>query len=164
MHQPNEKWDRFYLGMAEYMSTASKDPSTHVGSVLVNYHFQKEFLGYNGLPRGVQDLPEYLNNREFKYPMTVHAEVNAIRKAGDYAIGSTMYTIPSFDEPPICTPCCGLFINAQGKDIVGWTPHNNEELLKRWGKSIALAKKMCLDAGVTWRLYQKEGRQIILEV
>src|SRR6266436_5419974 len=73
-----------------------KDPSTKVGAVLVNYDENKEFMGYNGFPRGVHDDEERYDNREQKYKMVVHAEVNTILKAGDYARGATLYVFPSF--------------------------------------------------------------------
>jgi dCMP deaminase len=57
-----ERWDRRYLQMAKLVSTWSKDPSTQVGAVLVNYEYQKEFVGYNGFPIGVRDTPERYND------------------------------------------------------------------------------------------------------
>ena len=50
--------------------------STKVGCVLVKGK-KVVSLGYNGLPMGVEDTFERLNNRELKYEMTVHAEINA---------------------------------------------------------------------------------------
>ena len=29
-------WDKWFLGLAQYVSTASKDPSTKVGAVIVD--------------------------------------------------------------------------------------------------------------------------------
>ena len=31
----NEKWDNYFLGLARYVSSASKDPSTQTGAVIV---------------------------------------------------------------------------------------------------------------------------------
>jgi deoxycytidylate deaminase len=97
-----EKWDRRFLELAKQVSTWSKDPSTQVGAVLVNYLDQVVGMGYNGFPRGVEDSEERLNNRELKYQIVVHAEVNAVIQAGKEADGSTLYVYPSFMLPPIC--------------------------------------------------------------
>ncbi|NCA14162.1 MAG: hypothetical protein EBS89_08535, partial [Proteobacteria bacterium] len=71
-------WDRWFLGLAHYVSTASKDPSTKVGAVIVDAERRVVSVGYNGLPRGVEDSEERLHNREVKYKMIIHAERNAI--------------------------------------------------------------------------------------
>lgn len=88
----SEKWDRKYLELAKYIATNwSKDPSTKVGAILVNYETKREFIGYNGFPEGVLDTPERYNDRELKYKLVVHAEVNALLKAAQYARGGTLY-------------------------------------------------------------------------
>jgi len=57
MNNKNEKWDRRFLELAKLASTWSKDPSTQVGAVVVNWDKQQEFIGYNGFPSGVEDTP-----------------------------------------------------------------------------------------------------------
>lgn len=146
-----EKWDRRYLNLAKEVSTWSLDPSTKVGAIVVNYEWQKEFIGYNGFPKGVSDSPERYNDRELKYKLVVHAESNAIRKAGDYARGSTLYVYPSFAFPPICNECCKDAIQAGIKYIVGYKPYMNDPRVQRWLESIAISKMMCEEAGITWR-------------
>ena len=76
-----EKWDRRYLDIAKSVSQWSKDPSTKVGAVLVRDN-RIVSVGYNGFPEGVDDSEERYNNRELKYDLVVHAEVNAIISAG----------------------------------------------------------------------------------
>ena len=44
------KWDLFYLGLAQYISSASKDPSTKVGAVLVAENNSVLSTGWNGFP------------------------------------------------------------------------------------------------------------------
>ena len=51
-----EKWDRWFLGLAQYVSTASKDPSTKVGAVVVAADDRRKVAwGYNGFPPGIKD-------------------------------------------------------------------------------------------------------------
>ena len=61
------KWDDRFLKLAELVSTWSKDPSSKVGAVIVDDKNRVISLGFNGLPRGVEDTKERLNTRELKY-------------------------------------------------------------------------------------------------
>ncbi|WLB77042.1 deoxycytidylate deaminase [Bradyrhizobium elkanii] len=76
-----ERWDRYFLKVAQAVSTASKDPSTKVGAVIVRPDRTMASFGYNGFPRGIADTDERLNNREVKYDLVVHGEINAILTA-----------------------------------------------------------------------------------
>jgi len=151
-----EKWDRRFLELAKLVSTWSKDPSTQVGAVLVNPLNQVVGLGYNGFPRGVEDTDERLNNRELKYPMVVHAEVNAIVQAGHEARGSLLYVYPSFMLPPICADCAGVAIQAGVVGIVGYNPDPEDERVKRWADSISVAADMWDEANLTITSYDEE--------
>ena len=151
MTTQNPKWDRRFLEIAKHVSTWSKDPSTQVGAVIVRDGKFVVGLGYNGFPRGVQDLEERLNDREQKYAMVVHAEANAILMAGDRCKGATLYVYPSFVLPPICNECAKLVIQSGIREVVGYEPDPNEERAKRWAKSIGVSQQMCKEASVTWR-------------
>jgi dCMP deaminase len=145
-------WDRRYLDLAKFVATHwSKDPSTQVGAVVVNWDAHQEFIGFNGFPRGVQDLPERYNDRELKYKLVVHAEVNALQKAGGLARGATLYVWPSFALPPICNECAKLAIQAGIAEIVGLAPDMSDPRVQRWMESIGIARMMCEEAGITWR-------------
>ena len=147
-----EKWDRRYLELAKYVATQwSIDPSTKVGAVVVNHDYQQEFIGYNGFPKGVKDLPERYADREMKYKLVVHAEANAIRKAGQLARGATLYVWPSFSLPPVCNECAKLVIQASIREVVGYEPDMTDPRVQRWLESISISKTMCEEAGVTWR-------------
>ncbi len=149
-----EWWDRFFLAMGAHMSTASKDPSTQVGAVIVNPDTNLVLgLGYNGFPRGIKDMEVRYNDRELKYKLVVHAEVNAILMAGKKAKGATLYTYPSFMLPPICTDCCKVAIQAGIKEIVGFIVDEDKlsERQLRWKDSIMLARQMCDEAGISYR-------------
>lgn len=147
-----EKWDRFYLELAEFVATKlSKDPSTKVGAVLANYEYGLEFFGYNGFPPGVNDDPERYNNRELKYAMVNHAERCALAKAGQYARGGVLYVWPSFSLPPICNECAKAALNAGIKEIVGYLPDESDPRVQRWKDSIAISKLMFDEAGIGYR-------------
>ncbi len=147
-----EKWDRKYLELAKYIATNwSKDPSTKVGAILVNFEYGQEFIGYNGFPYGVNDDETRYADRELKYKLVVHAESNAIRKAGLLAKGSTLYVYPSFTLPPICNECAKLAIQAGIKEVVGYLADPDDPRVKRWEESIGIARMMLQEAGIGWR-------------
>ena len=52
-----DKWDKFFLGMAHYVSTASKD-KTKCGCVIVDKDRRVVSVGFNGFARCVSDAPE----------------------------------------------------------------------------------------------------------
>ena len=146
-----EKWDRYYIELAKFHSQRSKDPSTKVGAVVVDYNNRVVGMGYNGFPPGVADTEERYNNRELKYKLVVHAEVNAIITAGDKARGSTLYVWPSFALPPICNECCKVAITAGIADIVGYQADTDIERAARWAESISISKMLCDEAGIYYR-------------
>ena len=74
-------WSDKYIKLAKEISTWSKDPSTKIGAVVVGADGQILSQGFNGFPRGIKDSEERLNNRERKYELVVHGEMNAIYNA-----------------------------------------------------------------------------------
>jgi dCMP deaminase len=48
MNRTHDWWDRYFLGVAEAVAQASKDPSTKVGSVIVRPDRTFVSFGYNG--------------------------------------------------------------------------------------------------------------------
>ena len=97
------KWDRRFLELAKQISTWSKDPSTQVGCVVVGPDREIRSTGFNGLPRGIDDTDERLNNREIKYPMICHAEENAIMHAA--RTGISLKNCIAYVTWPPCTRC-----------------------------------------------------------
>ena len=105
-----EWWDKYFLGLAKYYASASKDPSTKVGCVITDGGKEVLSLGYNGLRPDVEDTFEGLNNREFKLLHTVHAEINALdRHVVALQRKATLYVYPFL-------PCssCAYSIGARG--------------------------------------------------
>lgn len=110
-------WDHKYLSLAKEVSTWSKDPSTKVGAVAVGPLGQVLALGYNGLPRGIEDTEERLNNRELKYSLVVHAEMNCIYNAsytGTSLLSASIYV----HGLPVCNECAKGIIQTGIKRVV----------------------------------------------
>ena len=56
MHRTdNLKWDEYFMGIASLSALRSKDPSTQVGACIVDQAHKVVSIGYNGMPRGVDD-------------------------------------------------------------------------------------------------------------
>ncbi|AEP16044.1 deoxycytidylate deaminase, partial [Emiliania huxleyi virus 208] len=49
-------WDQYFMGVAKLSAMRSKDPSTQVGSCIIESTTNKIIsIGYNGMPRGCND-------------------------------------------------------------------------------------------------------------
>jgi dCMP deaminase len=107
------KWEYRFLALAEHVASWSKDPSRQVGAIIVRADTTIVSIGYNGFARGVDDAPERYEDRSIKYPLVVHAEVNAILKAhedlSECTLFSTLYP---------CATCAAIIINAGIRDVV----------------------------------------------
>ena len=124
-----DKWDERFLNLAKEISTWSKDPSTKVGAVAIGTKGEVLAQGYNGFPRGVQDLPERYENKEIKYEYVVHAEMNCIYNATYNGIGldgATMYVWGL----PLCNECAKGIIQVGITRVV--SPKNGLDVPDKW--------------------------------
>lgn len=96
-------WDTYFMGLARYIAGKSKDDSTKVGCVIVGPDNEVRSTGYNGMPRGIDEVG-YNNlhkvkerySRPEKYYWFEHAERNAIYNAariGTPLKGCRLYTL-----------------------------------------------------------------------
>lgn len=132
-------WDRRFLEMAKLISTWSKDPSTKVGAVIADKDNRIISVGYNGFPRDIVDYEEALNDRELKYQIIIHAEINAIMFANRSLKDCVLYTYPF--EP--CSKCASIIIQSGISKVV--SKPNTEE---RWEESFKISRKLFHEAGV----------------
>jgi dCMP deaminase len=139
------KWEARFLSLAEHIAEWSKDPSTKVGAVIVRPDKSVASLGYNGIPRGVKDVPLRLNTREQKLLYTVHAEQNAILSAKEPLNG---YSIYIWSIPP-CAQCAASIIQSGIKNVY-WPVKNgvSSKLLARWIDSFKAAETMFREAKI----------------
>ena len=138
------KWDARWIEMAGIVSTWSKDPSTQIGAIAVK---DKRLIstGYNGFPRGIQDLDDRWNNREEKYKYVVHAEMNCIYNANYHnqsLKGSTMYIVGL----PVCHECAKGIIQAGVIRVVA----EFKDAPLKWARSTEITEKMFKEAGIIY--------------
>lgn len=142
----NNRWVSRYLNLAKEISSWSRDPSTKVGAVIVRPDKTVASLGFNGLPKGVEDLEERLNNRDTKYAFTVHGEKNAILHARERMDGYSLFVYPFMP----CADCAGAIIQSGIKTVVSLECDN-----KRWNESFDFSKQMFSEAGVELKLFRE---------
>jgi dCMP deaminase len=131
-----------FLGLAEYVSRWSKDPSTKVGAVIVRPDRSICSVGFNGFPQNMPDSPELYNNREEKYSRVVHGEINAKEFAVDKVKGYTLYTTPFL-------PCDRCFVQMVQAGIIRFVaPKATEDQLTRWGPSFEKVRKYAKECKV----------------
>lgn len=136
------KWDLFYLGMAQYVSSASKDPSTKTGAVIVGPNNAVISVGFNGFPKGMPDDEALYANREEKYSRIVHCEINALIYAGrSIPEGSSLYTYPFMS----CDRCVVQMLQAGIRRFVA--PVATKDQIERWGDAFAKTRKYILECG-----------------
>lgn len=139
-----EKWDKRFLDLAKHIAGWSKDPSTQTGAIIVDQKQRIISTGYNGLARGVKDLPERINNRDIKYKMFVHCERNAMLFARQPLDGCTLYTWPFMS----CAACAAMVI--QTGIIRAVAPHSDHPL---WQEDFKLTQEQFKEAGIELKLY-----------
>lgn len=143
-------WDQWFLGMATYVSSASKDPSTQVGAVIIRPDRTIASLGYNGFPRGIADN-ERLHDRDVKYELIVHAEMNAVLNAKEKLNGCTLYSYPI----PPCSHCCVHLVQCGIRRLVSVMNYP-----ERWQKSVDQTIAICKEVGIEFRLYGMERSEV----
>tara|TARA_E500000178_G_scaffold339713_1_gene381557 strand:+ start:2261 stop:2701 length:441 start_codon:yes stop_codon:yes gene_type:complete len=142
----DNKWDDRFIRLAQEISTWSKDPSKKIGAIIVK---DKRILatGYNGFPKGIDDAPEKYENRELKYELVVHAEMNAIYNATFNGISlkdSTLYVWGL----PVCSECTKGIIQVGINRIVMAA----DDVPQRWLDSFKKSSDMFDEANIGWQI------------
>jgi len=145
----SDEWHERYLNLAREISTWSKDPSRKIGAVAIGSKGQVLAQGYNGFPRGIDDDPVRLENRELKYKYVVHAEMNLIYNAtynGVSLNGSTVYVTGL----PVCSECAKGLIQVGVKEVI-MPAEDISTALDTWKESFELTTALFEEAGIKWR-------------
>lgn len=82
--------DDFYMGLAFWIASKSKDPRTQCGALIVSKNNVPLGYGYNGPPARINDSD--INwDRPAKYDFIIHAEENAITHSNGDLDMATIY-------------------------------------------------------------------------
>jgi dCMP deaminase len=151
-------WDEYFMGISMLSGMRSKDPSTQVGACIVSEDNKILSVGYNGFPIGCSD-DEFPWDREgaeleTKYPYVTHSELNAILNYRGGSLSGAKLFVSLFP----CNECAKAIIQSGIREIIyGDDKYNGTP-------SVIASKKMLDAAGVTYRLYEKTGRSITIQV
>ena len=152
----NISWDEYFMGMAVLSALRSKDPSTKVGAVIVSPDNKVISIGYNGMPRQIDEEQLSWNRGEgldSKYLYVCHAEFNAIlnTQVGGTLKGSTLY-VTLFP----CNECAKAVIQTGIKEIVYLQDKYADQV------NFQASRKMLELAGV--KLRQFDGNTVDIKV
>lgn len=133
------------MDIAKTVSSASKDPSTKVGSIIVKDDTIIS-TGFNGLPRKFSgdENYEYWESPK-KYEYVVHSELNSIINAARIngnTVGATLYS--TFFP---CHRCATAIINSGVVRVVSPLISTSERDV-RWKASMEMSMEMFNDCGI----------------
>lgn len=118
------------MRLAKEISSWSKDPSSKIGAVIVNDEKRILATGYNGFPKPVLD-DERLENREEKYPLIIHSEMNALLNALNNGVsvkGGTMFVYGL----PVCAECAKNVAQSGIKHVFIMSPDTDSKWYNQW--------------------------------
>jgi len=132
--------DEYYLQMAVAAARRSTCPRASVGAVIVGRHDDVLAIGFNGAPSGLPHCTEVgCMIRDNHCLRTVHAEANALVRAGRLSRGATIYCT----HFP-CLACSLLVINVGITRVVYANSYHDEvgiEFLKAAGITVQRVAK-----------------------
>ena len=149
-------WDEYFMGIAKLAAERSKDPNTRVGACIVNDDKKIVSIGYNGMPKGVDEAQLSWNKGEgldSKYLYVCHAEFNAIlnTRNGSALKGCRLY-VTLFP----CNECAKACVQVGIKEII-YLENKYADTI-----SVQASKKMLELAGIKLRQFNaKELNELV---
>jgi dCMP deaminase len=113
-------WDSYFMSVALLSSFRSKDNKTQTGACIVDINKKIVGVGYNGLPKGLDDNDERFWNDDdtdlinSKHTYVVHAEQNAIHNKITQNIDNSTLYVTLFP----CKECAKSIIQVGIKTVV----------------------------------------------
>lgn len=147
-------WDEYFMGIALLSAKRSKDPSTQVGACIVDNEKKVVSIGYNGMPRNIDEEKltwekgEGLNS---KYLYVCHAEFNAILNIRN---GSSLNGCKVYVTLFPCNECAKAIVQTGIKEVI-YLSDKYDGIVEN------LASKKILDlAGVKYTKYEGSIKEI----
>ena len=149
-------YDDLFMNMAYLISMKSKDESTKIGAVVVDDDNIVVSMGFNSLPRGINDNIKERQKNPHKYSFMAHAERNSIYNSSRKGISLKNYTLYTLGFP--CSGCTIAIIQSGIKEIVlcsNWQYNNN-----KWNEESKISKEMLDEANISIRYWNGTLQQI----
>ena len=140
-------WNKRFMELAVHISTWSKYPGRKVGAVISDKRNNVVSVGYNGLPRRLDDSNESRYAVDVKYKWAEHAERNAIYNSERPLEGCRMH-VPWFP----CMDCARAIVQTGIKELVAIKPDFSDP---DWGDDFRMALELFEEAGVYVRWYEE---------
>lgn len=151
-------WDHYFMFMCKMVSQRSKDPSTQVGSVVVNDDNFVVGMGYNGMPNGCpDDLMNWDRDQsksDNKYLYVCHSEANALMFGDQSKIKGSRIYCTLFP----CNECAKLIIQKGIREVI-YLDDKYANL-----PSTRASKKMLDMAGIPVRRFTPVVKKLVLEI
>ncbi len=148
-------WDEYFMGVAILSGMRSKDPNSQVGCCIVSQDNKILSMGYHGFPKGCSD-DEFPWDRDCedpldtKYLYVAHSELNAILNYSGGSLSGAKLYVSLFP----CNECAKAIIQSGIKEVI----YDSDKYADT--PATKASKRMLEAAGVTYRKYQRTGRQI----
>ena len=152
----NISWDEYFMGIAVLSALRSKDPNTKVGAVIVSPDNKVISIGYNGMPRQLDEDQLSWNKGEgldSKYLYVCHAEFNAILNT---QVGGTLKGARLYVTLFPCNECAKAVIQTGIKEVIYLDNKYADQT------STIASKKMLDLAGIKLRKF--EGKDIDINI
>lgn len=141
-------WNEYFMRMADFVSTKSKDKSTKCGAVIVDRESNAILSsGYNNPCRGVNDEDPAIHERPEKYFHFEHSERNAIYNAA--RLGTALEGSKIYITGPPCMDCARAIVQSGISEVYFKEP--SEDFKTRWKESYEKSIKLFNDTNVIWR-------------
>jgi dCMP deaminase len=135
---------QYYQLAQQVANIFSKDPSTKVGAVLLAPDsYQVLSLGYNGMPRGIDEKELSKWERPTKYQYVEHAERNALYNACRHGtpLQGSIAVVTLF-------PCCDCARGLIQSGVKYLVTAQSEVAKDRWSEQWKSSEAMLIEAGV----------------
>lgn len=144
-------WDTYFMSVALLSSFRSKDKHTQNGACIVDFNNKIVGIGYNGLPRGIDDNDEDFwkdddnSILESRHTYVVHAEKNSIYNSIARDLNNCSIYVTQFP----CNVCAQAIIQVGIKKVI--------YLNKKTGKDEHLERNMAVE-----NMFNKSGVEFFL--
>lgn len=151
-------WDEYFMGIAKLSGNRSKDPSSQVGSCIIDKNNRIVSIGYNGFPNGIDDdiFPWEREGSflETKYAYVCHSELNAILNSKSYNFNGCCIYVTLFP----CNECAKIIIQAGIKKVIYYEDkYADTDIVKA-------SKKMFDSAKIEYIKYEKSNKTVEIEL
>lgn len=143
-----------FMQLAKQIASNSKDPSRKIGAIAVSNDKSRTILstGWNGFPRGINDISSRLYIREEKYKYIIHAEMNCIFNAchNGISLNNSIFFVYGL---PVCNNCALSLIQCGISSVICQVEgHIYQPWLSKW----EFSKSIFDESGVNYTLWDKD--------